>query len=119
MLKDPRIKVFDGDYEIIFSENFNLYDNKLIITDLGGFKFEFNFEKSDPTKTGRVTVRPDNEKKTIFVTLENFRNQLGTSTSKKIQVANFADGKTMYMSIYGKSIGEGEFLNVTVSFYAR
>jgi len=114
-------KVFDGDYKIIYSRDFNIYENKLTINSIRGFLIEFIFEK-DPTTLGLppLKIEGDNTNKKVKIILTNFNNTLGAGTTKRIPIINSEDGSQVYFSIHAKSLDENSsFLKVSVTFYSK
>lgn len=120
MLDGKIYKILDGDYEIIFSSNFNVYEKRLVIEKIGGFDFIFLFEK-DSTKTGSpIDISGDNTNKIITIKLFNFYNTLGIGTTKIIPIIKLDDGRQIYFSLYAKSLNETtDFLSISVTFYLK
>lgn len=123
MFKDPNTKIYDGDYEVIFSDSFNVYENRLLIKDSGiaGYSFEIIFDKEQfSALQGGIFSEANNEEKKITITIKKFRNNLGAGSTGKLPIINLEDGRKIFFSIYGKSLSnETDFLNVTVSFYLK
>ena len=121
MLLNTKTQAFDGDYQIIFSDVFNVYENRLILTDLVGYTFEFIFGKEDFDQTmGSITSEGDEVNKKIIINVKNFRSQLGAGSTNKLPVINLNDGKKIYFSVYGRSLSkESDFLEVTVNLYLK
>lgn len=116
----PIQKISDGDYEILFSSTFNVYEKKLIFEKIGDYTFIFQFEK-DSTKQGSpLNISGNDEGKIATITLVNFYNPLGVGTIKMVPILKTQEGKQVYFSIYAKSLNETtEFLEVSVTFYLK
>lgn len=118
-------KVFDGEYEIIYSRNFNIYENELLIDSIRGFKFKFIFERNTQevqTSGFPIMFSSDStDNKKMIVTLRNFRNTFGVGMNGKSHVLDLADGKKIFVSVYAKSLdaSKSDFLNVSVTFYLK
>lgn len=115
-------KVFDGEYEIIYSRNFNIYENELLIDSIRGFKFKFIFEKSTAEQLpGALPIEFSGGDKMMTVRLRDFRNTFGVGTTNKVNVLNLEDGKKIFVSIYAKSLDatKNDFLNVSLTFYLK
>lgn len=109
---------FDGNDEIIFSQSFNVYENRLLVKFLGK-SFKFIFENSEP-KGNQKDVNVAWEDDNAVITLsKRFRNTLGSATTQKLAVLRTDDQRKVLMSIFGQQVGTGELLNVTISFYLR
>lgn len=116
-------KMYDGEYEIVFDGSFNLYDNVLRIGQLYNYMFEFFFDPNMNTKDpGKIEVNVDENNEITRVSLTKFRNQLGAYTTVKQKVLTFGDGtgKSLYVSIYGKSVDPtADFLHLSINFYIK
>lgn len=114
------IKKFDGTDEIIFSSNFNIYENKLTIIGIQGFDLTFEFEIAEPKEGQKDIDIKGNNKKVTVIFSKKFRNTLGSGTINKIPLIKFQNNKLLLFSIYGSTIGnEISGLNVTITFYLR
>lgn len=110
---------FDGNNEIIFSQSFNVYENKLVIPDFLGRSFKFIFETSEPEKTQKdIDIVWEGNEATVTIS-KKFRNVLGSGNAKKLTILRTGDQKEILLSIFGQQIGTGDLLNVTVNFYQR
>lgn len=121
MFINTKTQAFDGDYQIIFSDTFNLYENRLILTDIVGYTFEVIFDKEDfnLTTTG-ISSQADEVNKKVIITVKNFRNQLGAGSTNKLPIINLQDGRKVFFAVYGKSLSkEIDFLHITVNFYLK
>lgn len=106
----------DGDYEIIYSQSFNVYENKLTIPDFLGKKFVYIFQTQEPS-VNQKDINIEWSQNTSNITLsKKFRNTLGSGTVNKIKILKTGDNKDIYMSIYGLDFGDNR-LNVTINFY--
>lgn len=114
------VLVSDGEYQIIYSADFNIYENRLILSKIVGFDIEFLFKK-DISKTGApLEVNGDNVTKKIVITLLNFNNPLGVGTLNKVPIITLNDSKQVYFSVHAKSLNETtEFLKVSITFYLK
>jgi hypothetical protein len=116
-------KVYDGDYEVIFSGSYNLYDNLLSIGRLYDYTFEFFFDPDIHSKEpGSLEVVVNEDTNITKVTLKKFRNQLGAYTTVKHKILEFGDGsgRNLYVSIYGKSVDPtANFLHLSINFYLK
>jgi hypothetical protein len=108
--------VYDGDYEIIYSNDFNIYENKLVIDNLfSGKQVILNFIKSSDLKPS-CSSNVDN--KTITFDLTNFSSPLGTGTTDHIPFVETTDNKPLYFSIHVKSLNENtNFKKISLAFY--
>jgi hypothetical protein len=111
----------DGDDEIIFSQSYNLYENKLTIENIFDVKLFIFFETKDPEE-GQVDIDvvADNVEKVSKITLSNkFRNTLGSMTTEKLHIMDMDDPKvSILFSIYGQRVGDVGLV-VTVNLYKR
>jgi hypothetical protein len=120
MTNNSEIKIYDGDYEIMYSADFNIYENKLTLSRIAGFSVEFLFEK-DPTVSGSssLKIEGDDKIKKVVITLINFDNVFGAGTTKKIPIIKTKD-KQIFFSVHSKSLNEeSSFLKVSVTFYIK
>ena len=109
---------FDGDYEIIYSKSFNIYEDKLTIPDFLGKKFIYIFEKNEPAENQKdIKIEWSDNVATVTLS-KKFRNTLGSGTVNKIKILNTGDGKGIHMSIYGQDFGNGR-LNIVINFYLK
>lgn len=110
----------DGNDKIVYSETFNVYENRLTIPDILGFKVNFVFEKTDPTPAQNdITVSTVNSKEVLITLSNKFRNALGAGTTSKLGLLNTSEGKQVLFSIFGQQVGNSDCLHVTVNFYLR
>lgn len=118
---DSQIKYYDGDYEIIFSEIFNIYENKLVIQKIENFEFTFLFEDDLSNKQSLININGDNNTKKVIIKLTNFKNTLGIATTKKLQILSVdKENKKIFFSIHVKSLNESNsFKEVSITFYKR
>jgi len=118
------IKFYDGDYEIIFSNIFNIYDNTLIIEKIAGFKVEFEF-LSDTESAPKIETSSDNSARIMTIKLFNFNSSLGVGTIKRLPIINLEQSqndqvKQIYFSIHSKSLDNTTgFLQISVTFYLK
>lgn len=121
MLTSTLTQAFDGDYQIIFSDSFNIYENLVRLTNIAGYTFEFVFEKGAFDKTtGQILSTPDEVNKKVTITIKNFRNTLGSGSTIKLPIIKMENGKQIFFSVYGKSLSsDSDFLNVTINFYLK
>lgn len=115
------ILVFDGDdYQIIYSADFNIYEDKLLIQKIAGYDVEFLFKKDSEKKGSPMEMKGDDDAKKITITLYNFNNTLGSGTTKRIPIINTTAGKQVFFSIHAKSLNETtSFLKVSITFYLK
>lgn len=120
MNQEQEIKRFDGTDEIISSGVFNVYENKLIINNILGFNFTFDFETTEPKESQKdIDIKGENKNVTLIFS-KKFRNTLGSGTTKKMPLVKFDNNKLLLFSIYGSTVGnDGGALNVTITFYLR
>ena len=118
---EENMEIHDGSDKIIFSRDFNIYENELSLKPIYGFTFEFKFQKDSTKKTGLIQIDSDNSIKKITIELINFNNSLGVGTTRKIPVINVDNSdKKVYFSIHVKSLNETtDFLKVSLTFYLR
>lgn len=118
--EDKTIKMFDGTDEIIFSQTFNVYDNKLILQNILGFNLTFEFESVEPKEGQKDIEIKGGDKAARLIFSKKFRNTLGSGTINKMQIIKFNDGRLLLFSIYGSEVGGNvNALNITISFYLR
>jgi hypothetical protein len=120
MIDLPKIKVFDGEEEIIFSETFNVYNDELIIKNFLGFSIKFIFEKDEPKKNQKdVVATPNNETKEIEIILsKKVRSPLGVGTIDRFSFLENVDGSKILASIYVKEINKNA-LNIIINLYLK
>lgn len=114
------VEARDGDDEIIYSGNFNIYDNKLSLKAILGFNFTFIFETSEQQE-GQNDISIKSGDKTVTITLsKKVRNSLGGGTTKKHPIVMFKNGNKLLYSLYASSIGDNtDALNVVINFYLQ
>lgn len=111
---------FDGEDEIIYSNSFNIYENKLIIKDFLGFTINFIFAKEEPKEGQRDMEFSGNGKIATVKFSKKIRNTLGSGNTSKFPLVKFEDGRKLFFTLYGSGIGnESDALNVTVTFYLK
>ena len=109
---------FDGDDQIIFSNSFNIYKNKLTITPFEGQNFIFVFQKTEPAEGQKdITFTAGGVNELVVTLSKKFRNSLGSISSEKLTVLNTDNGQVLF-SIFGQELGENN-LHITVSVYFR
>lgn len=116
-----QILAFDGDdYAIVYSADFNIYENKLIIRRIAGYEIEFFFKKDSEQVGSPIEMKGDDVAKKLTITLYNFNNSLGSGMTKKVPMINLTDGRQIYFSLHAKSLNETTpFLKVSVTFYVK
>lgn len=116
VISDPLI-LYDNNHKIIYSGTFNVYENKLTIERIAGFKILFNFPPQENTKESEVKISGNNTKKELTITVPNFHRTLGVGTTNKIPILLQDNGRILF-SIYGQSLGKDtDLLRVTLTFY--
>jgi|SRR3989338_6959537 len=119
---DPKdIIVSDGDYKIIFSNVFNLYNDKLIITNIFGLDFEFRFMRVITTEGYQIKYSADPATKKVIIELYNFTNNpLGVGTTSPVKVFHLTDGRELFFSILARSLNDQTtLLQVSVNIYIK
>lgn len=120
---NTKIKIFDGEYEIIYSGVFNIYNNILKIEGIKDidYSFEFVFKIDLENITSRSETSGDDVNKNVLITFYNFNNQLGVANSKIIPIlTDDVRKKNTFFSIHVRSLGQdSSFLQVVVSFYMK
>ena len=86
-MTDSQIKFYDGDYEIIFSKVFNIYENKLVINPFEGFEITFQFSEDLTKKDTSLEIKGDDINKKLLIRLTNFNNTLGIGTTNKMLIS--------------------------------
>jgi hypothetical protein len=121
MLISTKTQAFDGDYQIIFSDTFNLFENRLVLVNIVGYTFEFLFDQgSFDQANSSISSAADDKNKKVTINIKNFRNQLGAANLNKIAILSLGDGRNIYLSIFGKSLqAESNLLQVTINFYLK
>ena len=115
-------KIQDGDYEIVYSNIFNIYNKKLSLQEIGGFNINIEFIKTIESEKRNIEVKngEDPSKKEINIKLTNFDNTLGVATTTLVPILDLVGGKKLYFSIHAKSLNkEIDFLQVSLTFYLR
>jgi hypothetical protein len=114
------INAFDGENEIVYSADFIIYQNKLILKNvIEEYSFEFLFE-NELDKTGQINWIGDDLTKLVKVKLINFNNSLGTGSTQPLPMLKTHDGKQILISVYAKTLnGDSEFRKVSVTFYKK
>lgn len=120
MIISTKTQAYDGDLQIVFSDVFNLYNNKLLIKDVAGFNFEFNFTVEKDRVGSSLNIKGDDASKTVKIELCNFNNSLGVGTTIPVKLLNLQNNKEILFSIHCKSLSETTaFLQVGINFYLR
>ena len=123
MINNSEFQIYDGDYEIVFSNTFNLYEDKLSVKPIRWYEVEFIFLKDSNQNGSLVNFESDSNSNKIKVLLTNFNNSLGTWTTKKISLMTFwewNDKKEIFFSLFGSSLNESTtFLQVTLTLYVK
>jgi len=122
MLSSKDVEIFDGDYEIIYSGIFNVYEDKLVIKNIIPktiFEFEFQSDADSIDQYRPVRVTPKGKK--LHIKLFGFYQPLGIGTTKPIPIAkNKSKKQELFFSIHGKSLGKkSNFLQVGITFYLK
>lgn len=118
MIDSSKIKAFDGDYEIVYSGDFNVYENKLKVSGILDLVFEFLFEKNTEKPNPHYEVK--GEGKNITMKLYNFSQNFGAGTTNILPIATASDGRKFFFSIHTKSLSENtSFLKVSLTFYFK
>jgi hypothetical protein len=109
---------FDGNDEIVYSESFNVYEDRLTINFLDRI-FKFVFENTEPEKN-----KPDinfdwNDKEATVSVNKKFRNNLGAGTTEKMSILTTSDSKEILFSIFGQQVGNSKLIHITINFYKR
>jgi len=118
--KIKKTKVFDGDYEILYSKVFNVYQNKLIFKNIDGFEVTFNFIFDKNKRGGKIGLKGDNDAKKIYINLYNYNNSLGLGSGSPIAIMKTGDNRDVLFSIHVKSLNETtSFLQVSITFYLK
>ena len=114
-------QVFDGEFEIVYSGEYIIYENRLVLNPLVGYKFELIFEKDKGLVGSNLNIVGDNVGKSIVIKATNFDNTLGTGTTKKIAIIKDNVGNDLlFFSLHAKSLNEStSFLLVNICFYRR
>lgn len=119
MENKTNIQIFDGDYEILYSESFNVYENKLIIKNFLDKEFVYIFETEDRIEDHQDINVKWEDKIAIITLSKKFRNALGSGTLSKLKILkNQENQKDIYMSVYGSSFSDKN-LNVVINFYTK
>lgn len=117
-MTDQNLKVFDGSYQIFYSGVFNIYENKLILDQIEGFKFIFEFKEDKSKKDQSIEFTGNNDQKIVSITLTNFNNVLGIGTTKKLEILTDDDNKKIFFSLHVKALNETtSFKQISITFY--
>ncbi len=114
---DTEVIGLDGDDEIIYSQSFLVYENKLTINFLEK-KFVFNFETTEPVENQKDINITWEESDCLIVLSKKFRNSLGAGTTNKLKMLKVGNSKNICISMFGQQFGENS-LNVTINFYIK
>ena len=117
-MTDSQIKFYDGDYEIIFSKVFNIYENKLVINPFEGFEITFQFSEDLTKKDTSLEIKGDDINKKLLIRLTNFNNTLGIGTTNKMLILKDDKGKNLFFSLHVKSLNTTtSFKQISITFY--
>ena len=113
-----KYKIYDWDYEIVFSNTFNIYEKKITL-EVYWFNLIINF-LNDSIKTD-WRIEHINDNKDIILNLTNFNKSLWIWTSRKIHILNNVEwDKKLYLAIHSQSINDDiDFLQVIITFYIK
>lgn len=120
--------VYDGEYEIIFSEVFNLYEGSLKIKNLlPELTLEFNFLDDIENKSSHFEGKTDLIKKIFIFDFYNFKNPFGVGTTKPVEISSIKEkiagvsvDKKMFISLMARTLSsETSFLQVTITLYKK
>ncbi len=110
------IEAKDGEYEIVYSNIFNIYDDRLRIT-INGLKIVLIFEEKEG-ENPIYSIKGGTEESTI--TLVNMRNPLGSAMTERAPIISLEDGRKIYISLYAQSVGGNtKCLQVSITFYKK
>jgi hypothetical protein len=108
----------DGNTEIIFSQTFNIYENKLIINPFSDINVTFEFVDLLSVATESSIQLKAIDKKNLHVKLTNFTNVLGIGTTNRTNFFTSSNNENISFSIYAKTLDPAVSLRiVTVTFY--
>jgi len=100
--------VFDGSDKVIFNGTYSVYENKLTLSNVLGYKINFIFKKEE-NRGSDINVKGNNQNKTVNITLYNFENVLGLGSKEKVLFMRSND-KDVKFSLTAKSFGEDSSL---------
>jgi len=113
-------KIFDGDYEIIYSNVFNVYQNKLTFRKIDNFEVIFEFIADKSKKHAILEITGDDDSKKVYIKLYNFNNSLGLGTTEPVKFLKTNEGRDILFSIHAKSLNQTTtFLQVSITFYLK
>jgi len=119
------LKVYDSDYEIIFSGDFNIYGNELRIVGIKTDEVKdttliFRFVEDETKKASSISTEGDEATQTAHITLTNFRNPLGIASSKRIPIIVLDNKTTIFLSTHVKSVSSNNsLLKVSITLYKK
>ena len=114
------IEIFDGDHEIIYSGDFNIYNNKLRIKPIFGTEFIFIFSENKYEVKSTFNLESEDSNKKIVINFINFSSTFGTGTMEHVPIASTSTNKQLFFSIHVKSLNKiTSFLKVSVTFYLK
>lgn len=116
----PTIK--DGDYEIIFSETFNLYEKKITLSEIAGFTIEIHFKIDNENANPHFEIKSGDGlgAKKVHMNFFNFASPLGSCTTNIIPLIQLSDSRQLYFSVHAKSVGEpSTFIQASITFYLK
>ena len=116
-----KIDAHDGGSRIIFSDTFNIYSGKLVLSEIYGFSFELNFIIDKETQGSSLQINGDIPTKKIGIVFTNFNNSLGVGTTQPVSILKSAENnQELLFSVYARTLNDTTpFLQVTVVFYVK
>ncbi len=118
-MEEKLVKEYDGLNEILYSKSFNIYDEKLTISNLLGNTFIFIFEKDEPKENQKdvVVVWEESPRQAVITVSKKARTTLTSGLTEKINILSADDGKIISFSFSGYQFGES--LHTTINFYSN
>lgn len=123
MIDNSKFEVYDWDYEIVYSNTFNIYDWKLSIWKIWGYNLIFLFQKWSELENPISIKEIDNS--TIEIHVINFWSALGSWTISRASIMTIKQdneiGKEVFFSLYGSRLenDKTDLLQVTITLYVR
>jgi hypothetical protein len=124
LLPTDKFGAWDGDDEIVYSNVFNIYENKLTLVMYGAI-VNFNFLTDSSKQVGLVEFQnipaTQNTVLVVNVNLFNWRHLSGmSSTGKPLLISLPNEGKSIYFTLHVKALTEKlSALQVFITLYKK
>lgn len=128
MLNNRLVRIFDGNYEIVYSETFNVFNSTLLIS-FAGLNYIFNFPAN--VVGGQPHINVTYNGATATIVLNNFRQPTGASSAfpylvwQGMRLSGVGNNdntlKRIYFSVKSVALTAqpNAPLEVTITFYSQ